>query len=101
MGALALVIALGGVGIASITGSDGVINACYAKKSGAVRVVKAGKKCAKGEKPISWNQQGPQGPPGAQGAPGAQGTPGAQGVAGTNGANGIDGSPGQAGSAGP
>jgi hypothetical protein len=98
MGALALVVALGGVGIAAIPGSDGVINACYAKKNGDVRVVKAGKKCKKGEKTISWNQQGPPGPAGPQGAQGAQGT---QGVAGTNGANGIDGSPGQAGSAGP
>jgi hypothetical protein len=101
MGALALVIALGGVGIAAIPGSDGVVNACYSKKSGAVRLVKAGKKCNKGEKATSWSQEGPAGPAGPAGPQGAQGAQGSQGVAGTNGANGIDGGPGQAGSAGP
>lgn len=95
MGGLALMIALGGVGIAAIPGSDGVISACYSKKSGQVRLVKSGKKCKKGEKTTSWNQEGPQGKPGSQGP---QGT---QGVAGTNGENGIPGGPGQAGSAGP
>lgn len=95
MGALALIVALTGVGIAAIPGSDGVVNACYSKKSGAVRLVKAGKKCDKGEKATSWSQQGPAGPQGSQGPQGPVG------VAGTNGANGIDGSAGQAGSAGP
>jgi hypothetical protein len=55
---------------AAVIGPDGEINACYAKKGGALEVSKK-KKCGKGEKPISWNQKGPAGP---QGPPGAVAT---------------------------
>jgi hypothetical protein len=95
LGGLALVISLCGIGVAAIQDSNGVLHACYAKKGGDVRLVKANKKCAKNEKATSWSQKGATGPQGQRGATGPVG------VAGTNGANGIDGSPGQAGSAGP
>jgi hypothetical protein len=95
MGALALIISLCGVGFAAIQDSSGVLHACYAKSGGDVRLVKASKKCAKGEKATTWNQKGATGPAGQRGATGPLG------VAGSNGANGIDGSAGQAGSAGP
>ena len=44
MGALALIISLCGVGFAAIQDSSGVLHACYAKKGGDVRLVKASKK---------------------------------------------------------
>lgn len=52
---IALLLAAGGLAVAAIPDSKGVIHACYAKDSGALRVVK-GKKCAGGEKSLSWNQ---------------------------------------------
>jgi hypothetical protein len=104
---LALIVALGGIGIAAIPGRDGVINACYAKKTGDVRLVEKGKKCKRGEKKTKWNQKGRTGasgqigPIGPQGLKGDKGDKGDPGQAGTNGENGIDGSAGQAGSSGP
>jgi hypothetical protein len=85
-----------------------VINGCYLKKLGAVRVIdaEAGAKCTSLEKVISWNQQGQPGPPGAAGAkgePGPAGTPGADGAAGPPGppgAAGTNGDPGPAGTPG-
>ncbi len=106
LGALALIVALGGASIAAIPGRDGVMNACYSKKTGAVRLVDKAKKqkCRKGERATSWNQKGEPGnpgPPGPKGDTGEKGEKGDPGTAGTNGADGIDGSPGQAGSSGP
>lgn len=82
--ALVGVIGAGAFATASVVGPDGEIQACYSKKSGALKVMK-GKKCKKGEKKITWAQEGPQGPqgPGGQaGAAGTNGTPGSTGVAG-------------------
>jgi hypothetical protein len=81
MATVAVFLALGGGAIAatSLTSGDGTITACVAKKSGAVRVVAAGKKCPKGTRKLTWNQAGkpgPQGQPGAPGEPGAAGSPG-------------------------
>lgn len=73
---IALVVAVAGVGVAAIPGSDGKITSCFNKKSGALRVVDAKKKCRKGEKRVAWNQTGPQGIQGTQGPQGDQGTPG-------------------------
>jgi hypothetical protein len=42
----------------------GVIHGCYVKKSGALRVIEAGKTCKATEATLDWNQQGLQGPPG-------------------------------------
>jgi hypothetical protein len=74
---LALVLATGGgayAAVSSIPGSDGVIRGCYQKKKGNLRLVRAGKKCSKGEKAIAFNQRGRQGVPGPQGPAGTPDT---------------------------
>ncbi len=48
----------------------GTITACVKKKTGEVRI---GKKCKKGWKKVTWNQQGAVGPQGATGPIGPQG----------------------------
>jgi hypothetical protein len=79
-------LAMTGLSVAAIHASGGQINGCVSKKTGALRVVSAGAKCRKSEKPISWNQTGPPGTsglPGQKGATGATGPPGpATGAAG-------------------
>jgi hypothetical protein len=72
---------------------NGQVRACYkvkGKSKGAMRVVK-GKRCKRGERPLTWSVTGPAG---ASGAAGSQGSPGSQGV------SGVQGNPGAAGSAG-
>lgn len=87
---LAMVLALSGGAIAA-TGaltSGGKLQACV-NAEGALKLVKAGKRCKKGQKLVSWNQAGPAGPSGAPGAPGAQGPGGAAGATGPAGAPGA------------
>jgi hypothetical protein len=67
--------------------SSNTINGCYAKHTGALRVLTKGH-CHKGERALAWNKRGIRGLPGATGAPGAPGAPG------RNGTNGTDGAPG-------
>ena len=81
--------------------STAVINACVKKRSGAVRVVKAGAACRRGESPLSWNAQGSAGPRGAAGATGPAGPSGATGAAGPKGDAGARGANGPAGATGP
>ena len=75
---LALVVALGG-GAYAVTSHSAerahskVLRGCVDKRSGALRIVKSGRKCAKGETVVKWNQKGPVGATGAAGAPGAAG----------------------------
>jgi hypothetical protein len=60
-----------------------------ANEEGVIRLLKPGKKCKKGQKAVSWNQEGPAGAKGVAGAPGAAGpsrVAGPPGAAGTNGA---------------
>lgn len=76
---------------ASLAPSSNVINACYDRRNGDLRLVDAGVACHKGESAIAWNQQGPIGPIGPSGA---------AGPAGTNGKDGQNGAPGAAGPAG-
>jgi hypothetical protein len=87
VGFLALFIALGGVGYAATGGfsSGGTLRAC-ANDEGTLKLLKAGKKCKKDQKSVSWNQLGPAGAKGVAGAPGAPGGAGATGAAGQNGA---------------
>lgn len=68
---LALVVAVGGVAVASIPSADGAIEGCYDNSTGALRVIDpaAGGTCRGGETALTWNQKGPQGPPGPQGDP--------------------------------
>jgi hypothetical protein len=74
LGALALFIALGGVGYAATGGfvSGGKLQACVSG-NGSLTLLKAGKHCRRGQKQIAWNQTGPQGPPGGSGVAGANG----------------------------
>lgn len=77
MGAL---LAVGGavVGLAYATiPSGGVINGCYLKTGGTLRVIDAGQSCKSNETSLNWSVQGPSGATGAAGATGASGTPGA------------------------
>jgi hypothetical protein len=110
-GATATIFAAAGVAYAAIPGSNGLINGCYEKRTGILRVIDAdaGKTCLSIETPISWNQQGPVGPPGPKGdkgdpgppgPEGAKGDPGPQGEQGEPGPQGLEGSPGPAGPAG-
>ena len=55
-----------GIAVASIPGQGGVINGCYNKTNGELRVIDsaAGDTCRNHESAIQWNQTGPQGPVG-------------------------------------
>jgi hypothetical protein len=98
-----------GIGYAAIPGSSGVINGCYGKLTGILRVIdaEAGKTCTSFETPISWNEQGPKGdqgiagPKGDPGPQGVQGARGEKGDKGDQGAQGIQGPRGDKGDAGP
>jgi hypothetical protein len=48
---------------------------------GAIRIVNDPSQCSAVESAVSWNQQGPAGPPGPQGSPGPQGPKGDGGAA--------------------
>ena len=89
--ALVCVVGAGAFATAAVVSSDGTINACYDKKKGDLEVRK-GKKCGKGEKKISWSEEGEKGERGAQGPAGAAGAQGPQGPAGAAGTNGTNGS---------
>ena len=67
---------------AAIPAANGVINACYVKNIGLLRVIDEGKKCSHIETPLAWNAQGPKGDTGPQGAQGQAGAAGPQGPAG-------------------
>src|SRR3954453_22371948 len=89
---------------AAVAAQGGVINACSSKKTGVLRILSAGKKCAQSERIITWSLvgprgvEGPQGPVGPQGEQGVKGDPG---VAGADGLRGLQGARGEVGAAGP
>ena len=62
-------VAVGSIAWGAIPGGTGVITGCYNKTTGALRVVdaEAGASCTPAERPLEWNQTGPEGPPGAAG----------------------------------
>jgi hypothetical protein len=70
-----------GVAWATIPDGTGTIHACYSVSDKSLRVIDSGG-CAKGEAPVSWNQNAIQGPQGQQGNQGPQGDTGPQGLAG-------------------
>lgn len=93
------VLAFGGVALASIPDSGGVIHGCYKPQSdghnsplGVIDTALSNGHCPSGNTEIDWNQTGPQGPQGPAGADGATGATGAQGPAGpsTAGSTGLD-----------
>jgi hypothetical protein len=103
-GAALTVVVLGaGIAYAAIphSGTE-VINGCYEKRTGILRVIdsEAGKTCLSFETPISWNQKGPAGPQGLKGEKGDQGAEGAQGAQGPPGPKGDQGEPGPTGATG-
>jgi hypothetical protein len=73
------------------------INACV-KANGNLKIVSSVSACKSHEQPLTWNVQGPAGPPGAAGPAGAKGDTGAPGAAG---APGPKGDPGPTGATGP
>jgi hypothetical protein len=84
---VALFIAATGFAVGAIPSRNGVIQACYKTKNGALSVVK-GNKCPKGSRSLSWNQKGPRGLPGQNGTLGQKGLTGPQGNQGTQGTKG-------------
>ena len=86
-GAVVGSIVAGGAAFAAIPDSSGVINGCYQKNVGNLRVIdpSAGDSCRPSEIGISWSQTGPQGPPGPQGVQGPKGDTGATGATGATG----------------
>jgi hypothetical protein len=70
-----------GVALATIPDGTGTIHACYGVSDKSLRVVDTGG-CAKGEAPVSWNQNAIEGSPGQQGNQGLQGDTGPEGPAG-------------------
>lgn len=97
--ALGTLAAIGGIAYAAIPGANGVINGCYSKQLGVLRVIDsaAGKTCTSLENPISWNSHGPAGPPGMQGPPGERGPQGQTGEPGERGPQGETGPKGEIG----
>lgn len=102
-GALVTTALAGGIAVAAIPDDGGVINACYAKSSGALRVIDpaAGQICRAKELALTWSQTGPTGDPGPAGAPGPKGDPGVKGDPGSAGAPGTPGAKGEPGATGP
>jgi hypothetical protein len=103
LAATAMLAGAAGVALATIPGSAGVINGCYEKRTGILRVIdtEAGKTCTSFETPISWNQAGPKGDPGPAGPAGPTGADGAPGPAGPQGVPGPPGPQGEKGDPGP
>ena len=106
LAAIVAVAALGGGGLVAAAasrndGSPSVIKACANRSNGKLRLAGPAGSCKSHERAISWNVQGPAGPPGPAGAPGPAGPAGATGPAGPGGPTGPAGPAGPAGAKGP
>lgn len=66
---------MGGLAVASIPGSDGVVSSCY-DSSRVLRVLDSTATCPTGTTSLKWNQRGPTGLTGPQGPQGLQGPAG-------------------------
>src|SRR3954467_4900168 len=75
----AALLAGGAMAVGAIPSSNGTINACYSKKTGAMRIVDVKEKCGKKETRLTWNEKGVKGDSGAAGATGARGPMGPTG----------------------
>jgi hypothetical protein len=80
--------ALTGVAYAASATTSASISACSNARTGVVRTVSLRAHCRRGERSLSWNQQGQQGAAGGQGVAGQAGGAGAAGPAGATGAAG-------------
>jgi hypothetical protein len=89
MASVAVFVALGGGAYAatgvSFVSSSGAINGCVPKHGGTLQVLRPGKKCPKGDTPLSFNARGSVGPAGPAGKSGLAGASGSSGTNGTNG----------------
>lgn len=95
------VLAIGGVAYATIP-SDNVIDSCYSKSGGSLRVIDGTvTKCGKNETALAWNVQGRQGEKGETGATGPAGPAGPTGPQGPAGPTGPEGPAGPQGPTGP
>jgi hypothetical protein len=98
---LGIMLVAGAAAYAQQSNVEEVINGCYHKNQGMLRVVESADDCRPPELPISWNQQGIQGETGAQGPQGIQGEQGPQGETGAQGPQGPQGEQGETGAQGP
>jgi len=64
--------------------SPTTLEACVNPGNGMMRLVDSTTACHNNETRVTWNSEGPQGPPGPQGDPGPKGDPGDQGPPGTS-----------------
>jgi hypothetical protein len=83
-GAVVAMTLAGGIAWAAIPSAGGMINGCYQKNEGQLRVIDPGAdSCHPSEIAIAWNKQGAQGvkgDTGQAGAPGRDGTDGGDGL---------------------
>jgi hypothetical protein len=80
-GAVAASVLAGGIAWAAIPEAGGVINGCYQKNEGQLRVIDpTATACLSSEVPISWSAKGIEGAKGATGAPGQPGANGRDGI---------------------
>jgi hypothetical protein len=80
-GAAVASVLAGGIAWAAIPNAGGVINGCYQKNEGLLRVIDpATTACLPSEVPISWNAQGSVGAKGDPGTPGRDGVDGRDGT---------------------
>lgn len=75
----------GSVSYASTSDGSAPIHACVNKLTGVTRIVDQAGRCLLLERAVTWNSQGPAGPPGPVGPPGPAGPVGPAGVAGPQG----------------
>jgi Collagen triple helix repeat (20 copies) len=98
---LAALLVVGGGAYALASSNSVTVTACISHNGGTLYTAK---RCAKQDRRLSWNKQGPTGPQGKQGSQGIQGPQGIeglQGIQGSKGVQGIKGDTGDMGSVGP
>src|SRR2546421_649541 len=95
-GSLAAFAVAPGIAWAAIPGAGGVINGCYQKNEGQLRVIDPGTdNCRPSEISIAWNEQGVKGEKGEKGVKGDKGDKGDKGETGDAGAAGAAGKDGR------
>lgn len=106
---LALAITLTAIATGGLAGATGepsttTFTGCLTSKGALVKVAvgtSPATACARGERQVSWNAQGPAGAAGPQGPQGLPGKDGTNGTDGADGRDGADGAPGPQGPEGP
>jgi hypothetical protein len=96
-GVVALLV-VGGGAYALASSKNVTLTVCVSHNGGTLY---RARRCAKHDKQLSWNKQGPTGATGPQGKQGAQGIQGPQGIQGAKGDQGTKGDTGDMGAVGP